>query len=302
MKKLMTIIMLMTAMVMTGGAATYDFSQNGADTAWSNTANWSDGKLPTAADNVQVLGDGAWKPAEISAPGAVVNTMFLGTYGHGGRLTVGASGTLTLDGYLRIGTTAPGTGKSNYLVNHGQITHNNYDFRAEDGETFIENTGKISARNMVLSMNGGTTTFTNSGDLTVSLVLRLAQVGNTVFTMEGGTANVGTLDLAEAGTGHLNLYGGTINAASAELDGNERHTIDITEGQLIIGGDRTNGLDWMASIGRITAYGGTGTVGSEYDSGANKTTLYAVIPEPATLGLVTAFGGAVLFIRRRFMM
>ena len=29
MKKLMTIIMLMTAMVMTGGAATYDFSQNG---------------------------------------------------------------------------------------------------------------------------------------------------------------------------------------------------------------------------------------------------------------------------------
>lgn len=28
---------------------------------------------------------------------------------------------------------------------------------------------------------------------------------------------------------------------------------------------------------------------------------YAVIPEPATLGLIAAFGGAVLFIRRRFM-
>ncbi|MDF7801312.1 PEP-CTERM sorting domain-containing protein, partial [Pontiellaceae bacterium B1224] len=28
----------------------------------------------------------------------------------------------------------------------------------------------------------------------------------------------------------------------------------------------------------------------------------AAVPEPATLGLVTAFGGAVLFIRRRMMM
>jgi hypothetical protein len=28
---------------------------------------------------------------------------------------------------------------------------------------------------------------------------------------------------------------------------------------------------------------------------------YEVIPEPATLGLVTAMGGGLLFIRRRFM-
>ena len=287
---------------MTGAAATYDFSQNGTDTDWSNTANWSGGVVPTAADNARVLGDGAWKPAVVTAPGAVVNTLFLGTYGHGGVLTVNAAGTLTLDGYTRIGATAPTAGKSNHLVNHGQITHNNYDFRSELGDSFIENTGTISARNMVLSMSGGSTVFTNSGDLTVSLVLRLAQTGDTVFTMEDGTANVGTLDLVEAGTGHLNLYGGTITAASADLDGNDRHTIDITEGQLIIGGNRTGGLDWMAGLGRITAYGGSGTVFADYDSDANQTTLYAVIPEPATLGLVAAVGGAVLFIRRRFMM
>jgi hypothetical protein len=29
---------------------------------------------------------------------------------------------------------------------------------------------------------------------------------------------------------------------------------------------------------------------------------YTVIPEPATLSLIAAFGGGVLFVRRRFMM
>jgi hypothetical protein len=52
---------------------------------------------------------------------------------------------------------------------------------------------------------------------------------------------------------------------------------------------------------RIVANVGGESISANYDSGTGMTT-FAVIPEPATFGLVVAFGGAVLFIRRRFMM
>ncbi len=74
----------------------------------------------------------------------------------------------------------------------------------------------------------------------------------------------------------------------------------------------------VATTGLETELAYTGTVGYSYDTladavsanvsaqggGAFDLASYSItaIPEPATLGLVAAFGGAVLFIRRRFMM
>jgi hypothetical protein len=54
-----------------------------------------------------------------------------------------------------------------------------------------------------------------------------------------------------------------------------------------ITGFGTEGVDWEL----VQTTGATGNDG----------VVLNVIPEPATLGLVTAFGGAILFIRRRFL-
>ena len=121
--------------------------------------------------------------------------------------------------------------------------------------------------------------------------------------------NDGTLDVAVnlewgtrvGGTGHINLYGGTITTAALGMNGTGAGTMDIEAGTLIVNGDITATLAFLQGSGWITAYGGTGTVLMDYNNiNVGQTTLYA-IPEPATLGMVAAFGGALLFIRRKFM-
>jgi len=52
-----------------------------------------------------------------------------------------------------------------------------------------------------------------------------------------------------------------------------------------------------ADIGDHVGFGLSGTTGLYVDDFSDIT----VIPEPATLGLVAVFGGAVLFVRRKFM-
>jgi photosystem II stability/assembly factor-like uncharacterized protein len=86
----------------------------------------------------------------------------------------------------------------------------------------------------------------------------------------------------------------TENLASAGF----KAWIDITEGQLINAGDWTATYEGYVSGGQITAYGGSGNVVVSYDSGNNQTIVTGVIPEPATLGLVSMAGAAVLFCRR----
>jgi hypothetical protein len=63
---------------------------------------------------------------------------------------------------------------------------------------------------------------------------------------------------------------------------------------LTVAGDKTG----LANDRIIASLGGE-SISASYDGSS---TTFTVIPEPATLGLVAAVGGAVLFIRRRFMM
>ena len=150
----------------------------------------------------------------------------------------------------------------------------------ESGELSIAAAGGLTVTgDVVLAVEAGLSgTLSNDGDLDVVGTLTLASAGTGAFDMNGGTVTLGAMDLTAAGTGHLNLYGGTITASSVNLDGNEFHTIDITEGEFIMGGNRVGGLEWMTGLGRITAYSGAGTVVASYDSGSNTTTLSAILP------------------------
>jgi hypothetical protein len=147
------------------------------------------------------------------------------------------------------------------------------------GELTVNAAGTLNvAGSMTLAVDAGQTgTVVHAGSLDVAGTLVLNNGGAGIFTMSNGTVNVASLDLVQTnGTGRLNLFGGTIYAPSLQVDGNAENTIEITGGQLITNGDRSGGLNWMAGLGRITAYGGAGEVYAWYDSGANQTTLFAL--------------------------
>lgn len=157
------------------------------------------------------------------------------------------------------------------------------------GELTVNAEGALSVTgNMTLAYDTGVTgAVAHAGQIDVGGTLLLNNGGIGTLTMNGGVLNVGSLDLKQTnGTGRLNLYGGTIHAPGLQVDGNAANTIDITGGQLITNGDRSGGLNWMASIGRITAYAGAGTVHAWYDSDANQTTLFA-LPDRSVAGHFT---------------
>lgn len=165
------------------------------------------------------------------------------------------------------------------------------------GELTVDEAGTLNvAGSMTLAINSGLTgTVVNAGQMDVGGTLMLNSGGTGILTMSNGVLNVGSLDLNQTnGTGRLNMYGGTIRAPSLEVDGNAANTIDITGGMLVTDGDRSVGLNWMADIGRITAYGGVGVVYAWYDSGANETTLFA-LPDRGAVGHFTDPGTGAQF-------
>ena len=117
------------------------------------------------------------------------------------------------------------------------------------------------------------------------------------LNMSGGTVNIEQdLRMGMWTTSHsyLNLEGGTIEAYDLEIGVGEAE-IDITEGMLILSGNRTADIEWYAENGLITGYGGAGTVLFEYLSSTNRTRVTA-IPEPITILLL---GLGVVILRRK---
>jgi len=303
----------------------------GDGTTWSSVDNWFNltagapaTAIPGVSDHAYMQDDVYGNPiTTMPVVSANVGTTLGVVVGKGtsGSLTVNAGGSLSTSGNFLL---AENSGVSGSVVNNGTVGANIVYTHA--GIATFENNGTIDTGTMTLGhLAGSDSTFSNTGDINVAGVMYTTVGGNSVINMNSGTAtvggtlflthanggtgtfnmndgvvNAGALDLVQTvGTGHLNLHGGTINAPGLNVDGNANNTIDITEGVLITSGDRTGGLDWMASIGVITAYGGAGTVVSEWNEGLNQTTLYA-IPEPATLSLFGLLGGGLLWARKRF--
>lgn len=96
------------------------------------------------------------------------------------------------------------------------------------------------------------------------------------------------VDPEKIGVGHIDLFGGTISAVNFWLGNHETAqphavggigTLDITEGTLIVNGDKTAAFQEWIDYGWITAYAGTGTVAMDFDvTTPGKTTLTGVGP------------------------
>jgi hypothetical protein len=147
-----------------------------------------------------------------------------------------------------------------------------------NGSLTVTSAGVLTTPLLGLTYTGLTGTITNSGTINVTgtgWVFNCGS-GSNLINMNGGAINVtGDFRLDDNnGTSHINLYGGTITAGTFQLAGNGNHTMDITAGTLISGGDLTGGLDYMTGPScLITAYGGWGEV--EYSFNGSTTTVTA---------------------------
>ncbi|MBE0543602.1 MAG: PEP-CTERM sorting domain-containing protein [Verrucomicrobia bacterium] len=143
--------------------------------------------------------------------------------------------------------------------------------------------------------------YNNTGSLTLQsgssatfgehLWVGFEPTGIGTLTLSGGTATVsGMFGLGwNGGTGSAEINAGTLNLLqwhpTDSIKGNS--ILDLSGGQVVITGDRVSSVDAFIAAGKITGYGGSGTVERLFDSDANTTTLVAVVPEPATLGLLS---------------
>lgn len=266
MSKKPSIALVIVVMATVLGVQADTFNGLGGTTDWTTDANWLSGTAPAAgasvSDHVTVIADAVFTTADVS---------FTVTGDKNFKIDDGA--TLSLQG--------------------GTINHN----PSAGWDTFeIRGSGAGS----IVEVAGGTLNITE-GKL---------EIGSN--TWESGALNlisgsinvtgIGTFKIgSSSGSGDINISGGTasfsmkptIGANGAiDFDANNLGTMTIT------GADEAY-YQGLYAAGTLT-HGGVG--GGVFTENFNVTgSTITAIPEPATLGMVAAFGGAMLFIRRKLM-
>jgi hypothetical protein len=268
-KKFSTALLLIVCVVnVSFGQWVFWTNNEGAgDGLWGTTTNWAAG-YPTAADDVIIYGDTSNGPAINTGVTGYANWLHLcDTSSTGSKVTVNG-GTLAVSDHLLIG-----------------------EWGVDQKGTLQVDSGTV---NTVLLMCGGD---------------RGGNNGNGTLIVNGGNINIGWLlavgggynGVSTGGVGNVQLAGGIVTLATGGnvvgaggLIMSNGGTLDITGGALSLNGTITD-ITTLANGGAITAFGGAGTFVYDY-SVAGRTTVTAVIPEPATLAAI-ALG--TLFIRRR---
>ena len=117
-------------------------------------------------------------------------------------------------------------------------------------------------------------------------------IGTGTLKVSGGSLTVTNgLNMGTEGTAIIDHTGGTIHLDTLSIG--EEGTVNLSPGAMfIVDGDQTS-ASWLTSF--------KSTVGATIDRDFDGTqTSITTIPEPATIGLVATFGGALLFIRRKY--
>ena len=208
---------------------------------WTTPGNWSDSLVPTN-------GYKAYFNAE-AAPCVVIGTVgrcqiSIGDGGPGGVLIITNGGSLSA----------------------GDNTAGNNDDYAWTAIGY-DNTGEIDIE------NGGVATF----NYHLWIGLNPGAVGT--LKMNGGTASVeGAFGLGfSGGTGVVRINGGTLTLsqwAANSIQGSGS-VLDVGGGKVVIAGNQVASVTSFIASGKITAYGGTGTVACNYNGTANTTTITA---------------------------
>ncbi len=263
---------------------------------WNTPANWNGGALPTGGAGTGNARIRDLNTVTLAIPGALGNNLWLGA-GAGadrsGTLTILPGGTLSLSGQTFVGGSGGITTGTLNINAGGTLQGSDIVFMGRDNATGFAtvdgtwNTGGALWMG-VQGAGAGTLMINDGGIVTVNGQLGLGwQAG------PGNTGGSGTIVVADGG--QLSLLTPWNNANSIQAGS----VMNINLGGTVIAsGNKVTSANDYFTTGRI-ATDGTG-ISATYDSGSNTTTIVA-IPEPATLGMVVAFGGALLFIRRKMV-
>lgn len=204
-----------------------------------------------------------------------------------GGLVVNSGGSLTLTGDGRIGNNVNMSGAglaSGFLTINagGAVTNLGSQLRLGVNSSLVM--GNLKG---FITLNGGT--LQDNGHLWVGAASN--SIG-TIYITNGGVLNVGgnfALGSVNASTpsgGRGFVYvgeGGLLNLKQISSDTNSiwpNSVLDISgSGLVIITNNYLTQVSWYTNNGRITAYGGLGTVGIDYGtSNALQTTIFAIAP------------------------
>jgi hypothetical protein len=215
------------------------------DGLWSESANWTGGSVANSTNKVVFNVSGA--------RACVVNSAV-----NAGQLVAGDNG----------------PGETLIVTNGGSLTASATDWSAIGYNNIIQ----------MIVANGGSASFGNH------LWIGFNPGSDGTLILNGGTVSVtGMFGLGwNGGKGTVQVNGGTLNLSqwSASNPGSivGASRLDIGAGTVVINGNHVSSVSNFISSGKITGYGGTGTVSNYFNGGANTTTLTAT---PATEPPVT---------------
>jgi hypothetical protein len=310
-------LVAVASVLLVGGTAWANttWTGGGDGVSWTDAANWDNG-LPNGQQRVFING-----VSTVNIDASVNDTInrFILADGSGSDdVVVNMSGgsldiSLSIEASrnLELGT----LGNAKFHMTGGAVTVAQYLRMAPDPSepgvaTLTMDGGSLSIAQRLFAPYGTDRTAKvemNDGVITVDQFFLADGVGSTgTLTMTGGTINATSRFWAPTnldsigGTAHVQLDGGTINTGDFRLTNdpslNIKGTMDITNGKVIVPGDKTADPTLLGYIsgGFLTGFGGAGSVVLTYDPSVG--TVISAIPEPATLMLL-GLGGLALYRR-----
>ena len=261
------------ALAVCGVASAAIVTWQGGDGVWSN-ANWDiDGTPNSAYPNIEAPVDYAvnnFNTVNVSSGNVSVGTY--GIYGRKGTLNILGTASITGTG---AGATLQLTDKDcNYYFNTaGTISMNNIVLGAGTSSSFT-----VDAGNFVLG--GANAIATGGSSLNANNRFRLEGAGGDFVLTQTDNSTAGKELFQKVKGGFFQIDGVNINSTVVQSNGWDAAEVAALNAEL---------------AGQVVA----GRYLQVTDLGAGGQQV-ALIPEPATIGLVAAFGGAMLFFRRKF--
>lgn len=290
-------------------------------------------QLNVSHDNTATVSVGAGGSLVVGANAEIGNTGTTGT----GKLVVDG-GSVSIGGNIdfgRFGAARQGIGE----LNSGSVTVNGYTalggFNAGAIGTLTINGGTYTALNDTfligrtgqgtLNMNGGTLQLDTGSTVWNPLRIGDDGTGDATINLNGGAIYTRGVQMdwseTDAGTSTINLTGGLLQleggfTAALRMDDDAQMVFD--KGEMRWKGNRISDIATLVDGGYFDWSGGKNAMLTENwdaswtngasvlyadynDANAGYTTVWAAIPEPATIGMVFAVSGGMFFVRRRLM-
>lgn len=310
--------LLVPGMVMAGA---WTWTNGGGDLDWANAANWDGGAIPgldeTHINNGDAVainaGTAAFSTRLVMDNGvsvSVASTATLDVYGQAlwGNAptslnnTMHANGTVTVQAELGVGMN--GTGVLN--VNAGSSVEVQgawliAGYHAGGSGIVNVNGGSLNVVNhMYMGLGGHGDTVVNSGTVNIggNLIMAANPTASATFTVNGGVTTINGMNMGGgAGTSMLfDLNGGEVINVGGWADG-ANASYQVGDGVLTWAPASATSYDDVHAL----VSGATWTYDDQmyvYEdaNGVHVTS----IPEPATMGLMALFGGAMFAARRMF--